>query len=295
MSETIAKDLDGKVAVITGGASGMGYATARLFMAAGARVVVGDLNSDNAARAFADLAGADNYRFAQADVAEEADVERLVDTAVQAFGRIDIMFNNAGLGGAIGPITDIDYGAWRKTFDILVGGVFLGTKHAARRMIAQGGGGVILNTSSIASFSAGAGPPCYSAAKASVNNFTQHSAVELAPHGIRVNGICPGIIFTPLMHGGDIEEAEKSIVGVQPWLGKGQPEHIAQTALFLCSPASAFITGQMITVDGGLTAAGTRFLGRNAHMRATSTRVGFTYGTTGRPNTVRKLEPSGKK
>ncbi|MBL6750670.1 MAG: SDR family oxidoreductase [Nevskia sp.] len=287
-------DLSGKVAVITGGASGMGYATARLFMDCGARVVVGDLNAEVAGRAFADLAGAGNYRFAQVDVAEEADVERLVDTAVREFGRIDIMFNNAGLGGAIGPITDIDYGAWRKTFDILVGGVFLGTKYAARRMIAQGEGGAIVNTSSIASLSAGAGPPCYSAAKAAVNNFTQHSAVELAPHRIRVNAICPGIIFTPLMHGGDIEEAEKSIVGVQPWPGRGEPEHIAEVALFLASPASEFVTGQMLPVDGGLTAAGTRFLSRNAHLRATSTRVGFTYGTTGRPSVVRKLEP-GKK
>jgi NAD(P)-dependent dehydrogenase (short-subunit alcohol dehydrogenase family) len=259
---------------------------------AGARVAVGDLNEETAARAFAGI-GEERLRFVKTDVAVEADVERLLGAAAEGFGRLDIVFNNAGLGGAIGPITEIAYEDWRRTFDILVGGVFLGTKHAARHMIRQGGGGAIINTASIAGLGGGAGPQPYSAAKAAVVNFTTVTAVELAPHRIRVNAICPGVIFTPLMHGGDEEDAAAAMRALQPWPGRGEPRHIADLALFLASPASEFITGQAIVADGGLLSAGPRFLEHQKRGRAMSSVAGFTYGTTGLPNAIRRLGEGG--
>jgi NAD(P)-dependent dehydrogenase (short-subunit alcohol dehydrogenase family) len=297
MSDRESNEFSGKVAIITGGASGMGLATVHRFLAAGACVVVADLNEAAAEKAFATLAQPERLRFVRTDVSNEEQIERMVAVAVEEFGRLDILFNNAGLGGAVGPITEVDYSAWQRTFNILTGGVFLGTKHGARRMIAQGEGGVILNTSSIASFGAGAGPAAYSAAKAAVNNFTEVAAVEFARHRIRVNTICPGAIYTPLLHGGDpreIEDADRVIREIQPWPERGQPEHIADVAYFLCSRASEFITGQMITVDGGVMACGPRFFGAQRRTQILSHMAGFTAGNTGEAHSVRRLDAAPK-
>ena len=164
--------LDGRVALITGGASGMGLATVRRFAAEGARVVMADLNEESAATALAALDAGDRVRFERVDVSAEADVERAVAAAVDAFGQLDIVFNNAGVGGAFGAVTDLHVEDWDYTFAVLVRGVFLGIKHGARQLIEQGWGGSIINTASIAGMSGGGGPLCYSAAKAAVINLT---------------------------------------------------------------------------------------------------------------------------
>ncbi|MCP3856304.1 MAG: glucose 1-dehydrogenase [Actinomycetia bacterium] len=284
--------LDGQVGVITGGASGMGKATVLRFLGEGASVVVGDLNAE-AGQALVDEVGSDQLRFMRTDVSVEEDVASLVSMASEAFGRLDVMFNNAGIGGAFGPITEIELADWERTFAILVSSVFLGTKYAARTMIDQNEGGSIINTASIAGLSAGAGPQAYSAAKAAVVNLSQTTAVELAPHQIRVNTICPGVIYTPLMHGGDerdIESADETINEAQPWPRRGEGADIAGAALFLASDDSEFFTGQAMTVDGGLTAAGPRIQGRLRNNRNLHRMVGMAFGSTGERARVRRLE-----
>lgn len=279
--------LDGKVAVITGGASGMGLATVERFVDEGARVVVADLNQQ-AGQQVASRLGS-RVRFTLCDVSSEHDVAAAVDLAVSAFGRLDIMFNNAGIGGAFGPITEQEVDDWDATFAVLVRGVFLGTKHAAKVMIDQATGGSIINTSSVAGLGGGAGPQAYSAAKAAVANLSITTALELAPHSIRVNAICPGVIFTPLMHMGDEQDAEAMVDELQPLPRRGEGTDIAATALWLAGPDSSFVTGESITVDGGLLAAGPRLLGRLKNTRNLHRVAGMGHGSTGKPASVRRL------
>lgn len=285
--------LDDKVAIVTGGASGMGLAMARRFLGEGAAVVIGDLNADAGAKAVAELgAHADRLRFVRTDVAVEDDVASLVSAAVEAFGRLDVMCNNAGVGGAFGPIGEIELSAWNRTFEILVASVFLGTKHASRVMVAQGEGGAIINTASVAGLAGGGGPQAYSASKAAVINLTQTTALELAPHRIRVNAICPGVIYTPLLHGNrdeDIAEADATMAELQPWPERGEPDDIAGTALWLASDDAAFVTGESVVVDGGLSAAGTRIYGRQRNTRNLHRMSGISFGSTGVRAEVRHL------
>jgi NAD(P)-dependent dehydrogenase (short-subunit alcohol dehydrogenase family) len=285
--------LEGKVAVITGGASGMGRATVMRFLDEGAKVVIADYNARTGADALAE-AGArgrgEDARFVQVDVAREADIEAMFDCALDAFGRLDIVFNNAGVGGAIGPMTETTVEAWDYTFDVLAKGVFLGMKHAARVLIRQNVGGSIINTASIAGLSGDGGPMIYSAAKAAVISLSKSAAVELAPHRIRVNAICPGFISTPLAHGGKAEKIEPLFARAQPWPEVGQGEHIAGAALFLASDDARFVTGEALVVDGGLTAAGPELSKRFAQISARSSGVvGITKGTTGEAPELRKL------
>jgi NAD(P)-dependent dehydrogenase (short-subunit alcohol dehydrogenase family) len=284
--------MEARVAVITGGASGIGRASVLRLLDAGGRVVFGDLNRDNAQLLLDQVDDADRLRFVPTDVAEERDVEALVTTAVEAFGRVDVMFNNAGVGGAFGPITDIDVEDWDRTFAVLVRSVFLGTKHAARVMIDQGDGGSIINTASVAGLSGGGGPQAYSAAKAAVINLTYSSAVELAGHRIRVNAICPGLINTPLAIRGDRDHQRvRDIVSViQPWPELGRPEDIAGLVLWLAGPDSAFVTGEAIRVDGGVAAAGPRMVGLTDPHGAFVRSSGFADGTTGRPPIKRPVQ-----
>jgi NAD(P)-dependent dehydrogenase (short-subunit alcohol dehydrogenase family) len=283
--------LDGRVAVVTGGASGIGRATALRFLDEGARVVVGDLN-ESAGKELADrVAGhADRFRFLPSDVSSEADVAALVAEATSTWGTIDIMFNNAGIGGAFGPITEIDVDHWDLSFAVLVRSVFLGTKHAARAMIPQGGG-TIINTASVAGLTGGSGPQAYSASKAAVINLTLTSADELAPHRIRVNAVCPGVIFTPLAVGKDESVLEHAVAELQPWPDRGEPENIAAAVAWLASDDASFVTGEAIRVDGGLIAAGTRISGLMDPHGALNRYVGFGYGTTGKGRTVSRVEP----
>src|SRR5262249_17877540 len=174
-------------------------------------------------------------RFIRTAVAQEADVAGAIDVAVSEFGRLDCIFNNAGVAGAFGPITHIAAEDWDYTFAVLVRGVFFGIKYAARAMKAQGDGGSIINTASVAGLSGGDGPQAYSAAKAAVINLSRAVAVELAAAKIRVNAICPGAILTPLLHRGSPDAFRPFLEKAQPWPEVGQGEHIAGAALFLAS------------------------------------------------------------
>ena len=285
--------LENKVAVITGGASGMGRATALRFLAEGARVVVGDLN-DAVGKEFLESASASGHkqkvRFVRADVSEEADVEAMIGLAVRDFGRVDIVFNNAGIGGAFGPVTDLRVEDWDFTFAVLVRGVFLGIKHGARAMKSRGEGGSIINTASVAGLSGGAGPLCYSAAKAAVVNLSRAAAVELAPDKIRVNTICPGGILTPLVHRGSPDAIRPRMEKLQPWPEVGEGEHIAGAALFLASEDARFVTGEALVVDGGLTAAGPNLVTRLRDPETPSVYSmglsGVDKGSTGEPPVI---------
>ncbi|HZR83596.1 MAG TPA: SDR family oxidoreductase [Candidatus Binatia bacterium] len=284
--------LEGKVAVVTGGGNGIGRATVLRFLQEGARVVVADLNEATGAETM-ELAGRaggkERARFVKTDVAAEGDVERAVALATREFGGLDCIFNNAGVAGAFGPITHLDAGEWDYTFAVLVKGVFLGIKHAARVLRAQGRGGSIVNTASIAGLSGGDGPQAYSAAKAAVINLTRAVAIELAPDRIRVNAICPGAILTPLLHRGNPELMQPLLEKYQPWPDAGLPEDIAAAALFLASDDARFVTGSAMVVDGGATARGGNAIEALAGGQMTSLAVGVDRGTTGQEGDVRAL------
>ena len=284
--------LDGKVALVTGGGSGIGRASALTFLREGARVVVGDLNEASLAETLA-LAraqgAADRLASLRADVSAERDVAALVTLAGERFGGLDCLFNNAGVGGAFGPIGETTVEEWDFTFAVLVRGVFLGIKHGAARMKAQGRGGSIINTASIAGIGGGAGPHAYSAAKAAVANLSRSVSAELAAHRIRVNAIAPGMIKTPLAMGRREEAWDRLARQKQPWPDLGLPEHIADTALFLASDDSRFITGQVIVVDGGLTALGPDLFGHDAGSHLLR-KAGLNTGSTGLPGAVREVQ-----
>ena len=288
------KKLDGKVAIVTGGASGMGRATVMRFLADGAKVVVADLNEVNGAEtlAVAKAQGhADAIAFMRCDVAQEADVAATVAEAEKRFGRLDIAYLNAGVGGAFGPIAETSVEDWDYTFAVLTRSVFLGMKHASTAMRKRDGGGVILVTASIAGMVGGGGSHAYSAAKAAVISLIQNVAAELGPHRIRVVGIAPGVISTPLVHRGKPERYEEQFKR-QPWPDRGEPEHIADVASFLCSDDARFITGETVKVDGGLLAQGVALWGTGtASMFLKS--AGVNRGTTGEAMVVRHLEPKG--
>ena len=284
--------LDGKVAIVTGGASGIGRASALTFLREGARVVIGDLNEASAGETVALARGqgtADRLASLRVDVSAERDVAGLVALAVARFGGLDCLFNNAGVGGAFGPIGETTVEEWDFTFAVLVRGVFLGIKHGAARMKAQGRGGSIINTASIAGIGGGAGPHAYSAAKAAVANLSRSVSAELAAHRIRVNAIAPGMIKTPLAMGRREEAWDRLARAKQPWPDLGLPEHIADTALFLASDDSRFITGQVIVVDGGLTAMGPDLFGHEAGSRMLR-KAGLNTGSTGLPGAVREIQ-----
>ncbi len=275
--------LEGKVAVITGGASGMGRSTAMRFLDEGAHVVVGDLNESNGKdlliEAEQDGTG-DRLRFIPTDVSLESDVEAMIALATEDFGRLDIVFNNAGLGGAFGAITEVTVEDWDRTFAVMCRGPFLGIKHGARVLKAQGEGGVIINTASVAGLSGGAGPQAYSSAKAGVINLTRAASIELAKWRIRVNAICPGAINTPLLHRGSEQAFGDMLDSAQPWPDHGRGEHIAGAALFLSTDDSVFVTGQTLVVDGGLTAAGPGMQSRMGSLAMEGV-SGFHAGSTG--------------
>lgn len=286
--------LAGKSAIITGGASGMGRSTVMRFLREGAKVVVADFNESTGAETLEEAASAgfaDSVCFQRVDVASEADIEAMIGRAQSEFGGVDIVFNNAGVGGAIGPLTETTEADFDYTFDVLAKGVFFGIKHAARAMRSQGRGGSIINTASIAGLSGDAGPLVYSAAKAAVISMSKASAVELAADHVRVNAICPGFIATPLASGKNMEKTQTAFSTAQPWPDFGQGDHIAGTALFLACDDAEFVTGEAIIVDGGLTAAGPELSKKFASTSGRNSRYsGVTKGSTGASPDLRKLD-----
>jgi NAD(P)-dependent dehydrogenase (short-subunit alcohol dehydrogenase family) len=249
-------ELDGRVAIITGGASGIGAASVRLFVESGARVVIGDLQSDLGDALARELSP--NVIFQKTDVSKENDVRTLVSRAETSFGRLDCMFNNAGFGGALGGIAETPVEEWDLTFDVLVRGVFLGMKHAAPLLRRQGGS--IVSTASAAGRIGGYSPHAYAAAKAAVIQLTTSVSLEMAEDRVRVNCICPGFIATPLALNtvgkpqSLMESRKPWMVQAQPIKRPGEPRDIAEMALFLASDRSSFITGQAFVVDGGFSA-----------------------------------------
>jgi len=252
--------LDGKVAVITGAASGIGAGTARCFVDEGASVVIADLQEEAGGRLADELGAA--ARFVLTDVTSEDDVAAAVDLAVRDFARLDVMFNNAGVVGVVGSVAEMPVESFDHTMAILLRGVFLGTKHAARVMIEQGSG-VILNTASTAGVVGGLGPHVYTAAKHGVIGLTRSVANELAPHGIRVNAIAPGNTVTAMtaavMTGdhADVEQAADHIGAMSPLGYPGYPEDVAAAAVYLASDDGRYVSGHTLVVDAGQTAAGT--------------------------------------
>jgi NAD(P)-dependent dehydrogenase (short-subunit alcohol dehydrogenase family) len=248
--------LAGRIAVITGGASGIGAATARRFVDEGARVVIADLLVEQGTRLTAELG--DRARFARVDVTIEADVRRAVELAVTEFGRLDVMFNNAGIIGAVGSIAQLDMREADRTIAVVLRGTLVGMKCAAAMMIPQRGG-VILSTSSPAGVVGGVGPHVYSAAKAGVLGLTRSVAAELRPHNIRVNAIVPGATVTAMtaeiMTGdaADLQGAQQALTTSALLDRPAQPADIAAGAVYLASDESWFSTGQVLTIDGGLT------------------------------------------
>jgi len=247
--------LNGKVALITGGASGIGEATVRRFIEEGAQVLLVDLQGSRGKRLAEELG--DDARFCRVDVSREEEISGAVDLAVSEFGRLDCIFNNAGFGGTSGPIADIPVDEYDFTMNVLLRGVYLGMKHASRVMTPQGSGSII-STASVAGLSTGFGPHIYSAAKAAVVHLTRSVAMDLGEQGVRVNCICPGGIATPLianaMGGGEegLTTAKQFMGALQPIQRAGLPEDIAQAALFLAGDEAGFVNGHALVVDGGM-------------------------------------------
>jgi len=255
------KRLNNKIALITGAASGIGLAAARLFLDEGASLVLVDRNDAALSKAAADLDAPDRVMSVTGDVSVEDDVRRYVDAAVQRFGRIDVFFNNAGIEGKIAPLIEQDVAEFDKVIAVNLRGVFLGLKYVLKEMVAQGSGSVI-NTSSVAGLRGFANLSPYVASKHAEIGLTRSAAVEVAAAGVRVNSIHPSPIETPMMRsiegalGADNPEAVKAqfVAGIP--LGRyGEPVDVARLALFLASDDASFITGGQYTVDGGMVAA----------------------------------------
>jgi len=254
-------DLTGKTAVITGGASGIGLASVETFVAAGARVVAADIQDEKGA-GLEQRFGADRVRYVHCDVTSKADFSAALETCVDAFGGLDILFNNAGHGGTPAGVEDFDPDGFDTTVSLLLKSVFMGTHLALPHLRARGGGAVI-NTSSISAVCAGYAPIVYSVCKKGVAHFSKLAAAELAKDRIRVNAILPGFIATSIFGaslGLTREQADQmaALVGeqggrMQPAGRTGRGEDIAEMAAFLASGAAGFITGSEFVVDGGIT------------------------------------------
>lgn len=259
----MSKRLEGKVAVITGAASGIGAATAKIYVEQGARIVLGDIQ-DEAGVALAEALGGSNTAiFRHCNVTNEDHVQGLVDAALSEFGQIDVMFNCAGIVGAVGPMSTTPADEWKLTLDIMVNGVFYGMKHASRHM-KEAGSGSIISMSSTAGVMGGLGPHAYTAAKHAVVGMTKNLAAEVGGFGVRVNCIAPAGMATPMVaevitgNHQNLEDTIAALAEGSPLKGRaGLAEDVANAALWLASDESGYTSGLTLTVDAGATTGST--------------------------------------
>ena len=252
-----------KVAVITGAASGIGAATAKTYVEQGARVVLGDIQDDAGAALVGALGGPEHAVFCHCNVTSETEVQALVDTAVSTFGQIDVMFNCAGIVGAVGPMSTTPADEWKLTIDIMVNGVFYGMKHASGHM-KEAGSGSIISMSSTAGVMGGLGPHAYAAAKHAVVGMTKNLAAEMGSFGVRVNCIAPAGMATPMVaevitgNHQNLDDTIAALAEASPLKGRaGLAQDVANAALWLASDESGYTSGLTLTVDAGATTGST--------------------------------------
>ncbi len=249
--------LQDKVSIITGGASGMGRVAARMFAAEGAKVVVADVTEQAAQSVVDEVQAAGGQAVAvAADVSKEADAKRMVDAAVEAFGRVDVLYNNAGvMPQADHSVIDTSVEDWDRVMAVNVRGVFLGCKYAIPKMIEQGSGSIINIASFVALIGCSNPQDAYTASKGAVISLTRSLAVQFAPNGVRSNAICPGPVETPLLMDWLVkdEEAKRIRLARNPTGRFGKPEEIVHMAIYLASDESRWTNGAALVVDGGIT------------------------------------------
>jgi NAD(P)-dependent dehydrogenase (short-subunit alcohol dehydrogenase family) len=252
----MAELLKGKVALVTGGGSGIGRASALAFAREGAKVVVADVVVEGGEETVGMIKKAGGEAlFVKADVSKAAEVEAMVNKAVETYGRLDCAYNNAGIEGAVAQTVECSEENWDRTLNINLKGVWLCLKYEIPQMLKQGGGAIV-NTASVAGLVGFAGLPAYVASKHGVAGLTKTAALEYAKSGIRVNAVCPGAIRTPMterLFRAQPQMAE-SATAMEPVGRMGTPEEIAEAVAWLCSDAASFVTGHAMAVDGGMVA-----------------------------------------
>jgi len=249
-------DFDQKIALVTGAGSGIGRATALVFAREGATVACSDIDTESGevtVRMIEDLGG--TASFVRADVSVGADVEAMVQTVVERYGRLDVAYNNAGIGGLGKPIDQHSLSEFERTMAVNTKGVFLGMKYQIPQMIKQGGGAIV-NTSSMMGLVGLAGISAYAASKHAVVGLTRSAALEYGSKGVRINCICPGIIRTPInqKYWDEFPEAEKEWLSIEPIGRYGEPEEVAEVVAWMASDEASFMHGHALSVDGGATA-----------------------------------------
>jgi len=256
VAESLTRELDGKVALVTGATSGIGRETSVLFARAGAKVVISGRREPEGKETVELIraAGSDGL-FVKSDVSKASEVEALVQKVVERFGRLDVAFNNAGIEGVWAPIVRQSEEDWDRTMAINLKGVWLCLKYEIRQMLKQGGGGAIVNMASVTGLVGGGGAAAYSASKHGVIGLTKSAALETARSGIRINAVCPAVIETPMeqrLFG--TPAAHKSAMGMHPIGRFGRPAEIAEAVVWMCSDRASFMTGQSLVLDGGFLA-----------------------------------------
>lgn len=253
----MSKSLDGKIALVTGAASGIGRATALIMAREGAKLVIADMNEDGGQQTVHMITeSGGEAAFVKADVTQAAQVEALITQTVESYGRLDCAYNNAGISGMEGGgprLTTAEYpeDRWHRVIAINLTGVWLCMKYEIGQMVSQGGGAIV-NTASIAGLVGMATSSAYVASKHGVVGLTKTAALEYAKQGIRVNCVCPGYIETPMTEAGRNDPDRMALMLANEPMGRiGQPEEVAETVTWLCSDAASFVTGHTMTVDGG--------------------------------------------